>query len=124
MATKNNPGKFDCYSKADPDEPMFILLGRDPTAPLIVLAWAVLRHHCGHNDESQLIEAIECARSMQAWAATLGKRSLVDRARNKAATLLVQHAQNIIVDALQFAIEERLGDVPNMPSNGRVETAP
>ena len=32
MATKNNPGKFDCYTNAEPDEPMFILLGRDPVA--------------------------------------------------------------------------------------------
>ncbi|HAW11807.1 MAG TPA: aspartate decarboxylase, partial [Chloroflexi bacterium] len=30
MGTKNNPGKFDCYDDAHPDEPMFVLLGRDP----------------------------------------------------------------------------------------------
>ena len=29
MGTKNNPGKFDCYEHAKPDEPMFVLLGRD-----------------------------------------------------------------------------------------------
>lgn len=27
MGSKNNPGKYDCYEAADPDEPMFILLG-------------------------------------------------------------------------------------------------
>jgi hypothetical protein len=30
MGTKSNPGPFDCYAKAEPDEPMFVLLARDP----------------------------------------------------------------------------------------------
>ena len=34
MATKTKPGAFDCYSKAEPDEPVFTLLARDPSAPL------------------------------------------------------------------------------------------
>lgn len=34
MGTKNNPGEFDCYANAAPDEPMFILLGRDQTRAL------------------------------------------------------------------------------------------
>lgn len=29
MGTKNNPGAFDCYANAEPDEPMFVLLARD-----------------------------------------------------------------------------------------------
>lgn len=33
MGTKNNPGAFDCYANAEPDEPMFVLLGRDKHAP-------------------------------------------------------------------------------------------
>lgn len=36
MGTKNNPGTFDCYANAAPDEPMFVLLGRDKHAPLLV----------------------------------------------------------------------------------------
>jgi len=28
MATKKNPGEFDCYANAGPDEPMFVLLAR------------------------------------------------------------------------------------------------
>ena len=28
MGTKNNPGRFDCYGNAEPDEPIFVLLGR------------------------------------------------------------------------------------------------
>ena len=40
MGTKNNPGEFDCYENAEPDEPIFVLSARDPSAPLIVRQWA------------------------------------------------------------------------------------
>lgn len=43
MGTKNNPGMFDCYANALPDEHMFILLARDITAPDLVDAWAAGR---------------------------------------------------------------------------------
>jgi len=43
MGTKNNPGKFDCYEKAEPDEPMFVLLARDPLAGHLVSIWAKMR---------------------------------------------------------------------------------
>ena len=36
MGTKNNPGVFDCYANAEPDEPMFVLLGRDKDAATLV----------------------------------------------------------------------------------------
>lgn len=40
MATKNNPGEFDCYANAEPDEPFFVLLGRDVLAGDLVKEWA------------------------------------------------------------------------------------
>lgn len=43
MGTKNNPGKFDCYANADPDEPMFVLLGRDRLAAHLVSIWSKIR---------------------------------------------------------------------------------
>lgn len=43
MGTKNNPGKFDCYANADPDEPMFVLLGRDRLAGHLVSIWSKIR---------------------------------------------------------------------------------
>lgn len=66
MATKNNPGKFDCYDKAEPDEPMFVLLGRDKHAPALVWLWAALR---GMDKESpeKLEEAMNCAAEMIHW---------------------------------------------------------
>lgn len=43
MGTKNNPGKFDCYANAEPDEPMFVLLGRDRLAAHLVSIWSKIR---------------------------------------------------------------------------------
>lgn len=43
MGTKNKPGKYDCYANAEPDEPMFVLLARDPLAPFLVSLWAKMR---------------------------------------------------------------------------------
>ena len=44
MGTKNNPGSFDCHASADPDEPLFMLLARDPLAPFLVSIWSKLRY--------------------------------------------------------------------------------
>lgn len=43
MGTKNNPAPNDCYDRAEPDEPMFTLLARDPTGATLVSIWAKLR---------------------------------------------------------------------------------
>ena len=32
MGTKRNPATYDCYDKAEPDEPLFVLLARDAAA--------------------------------------------------------------------------------------------
>lgn len=72
MGTKNNPGKFDCYEKADPDEPMFVLLGRDPLASVLVQLWADWNVSLRQSyDKTQ--EAKACARAMAEWAEKLGK---------------------------------------------------
>jgi hypothetical protein len=74
MGTKNNPGKFDCYANADPDEPMFILLGRDPHAPNAVRQWAydrgqaISRGAKPVEDMEMVIEARECADAMERYA--------------------------------------------------------
>lgn len=63
MGTKLNPGKFDCYDKAEPDEPMFVLLARDPLAPILVQLWADL----SEGNLSKVFEARQCAVSMKDW---------------------------------------------------------
>lgn len=66
MGTKNKPGKFDCYEAAEPDEPMFILLARDPIAPILVDLWARLRQH-ERGDSPKVAEAQFCADAMREW---------------------------------------------------------
>jgi hypothetical protein len=63
MGTKNNPGNIDYYANAEPDEPMFVLLGRDKHAPLLVKLWADLRQMDGE-DIAKVTEAITCATAM------------------------------------------------------------
>lgn len=82
MGTKNNPGAFDCYANAEPDEPMFVLLGRDPVAGLIVEIWAHLRVEMGKDakDDPIIVEALECAKALNKYAAALGKKDQMDAA--------------------------------------------
>lgn len=86
MGTKNNPGEFDCHSKAHPDEPTFTLLGRDPLASHIVLLWAALASRkpgfarvfledairtldqVEQQPEAKWLEALACASQMNSWA--------------------------------------------------------
>ncbi len=73
MGTKNNPGQFDCYASAEPDEPMFVLLGRDRHAAGLVKLWGLLRALEGE-DEAVTAEAFDCADLMDAWRAGLNKQ--------------------------------------------------
>lgn len=64
MGTKNNPGAYDCYENAGPDEPMFILLGRDKFAPTLVELWAHARESdCEAMDK--VTEARDCVAAMR-----------------------------------------------------------
>jgi hypothetical protein len=73
MGTKEKPGQFDCYELALPDEPMFILLARDPSAPATVEAWALRRLGMIRNGQASLddaakaTEAFVCANQMRNW---------------------------------------------------------
>jgi len=72
MGTKNDPGEFDCYANAEPDEPMFILLARDLNAPNIVRQWAYdYAMKCGpdptEKQHLKIEEALVCAENMTKW---------------------------------------------------------
>lgn len=85
MGTKIDPGKFDCYEKAEIDEPLFTLLARDPLAPHLVALWAQLRSHqpiAAFDTFRHLLtlaelrpptlwekarEALECSTAMSIW---------------------------------------------------------
>lgn len=73
MGTKNQPGAFDCYANAMPDEPMFVLLARDKAAPSLIRTWCTVRlSEMGaglrSTEELPMIrEAQACADAMEAW---------------------------------------------------------
>lgn len=127
MGTKSEPGAFDCYSSAEPDEPMFVLLGRDKHAPTIVWLWATLRELDGE-DETKVAEAQRCAMDMMQWARDherpvvgIGQAALAAvmeliRAVNSAAQQLGQDHTNQMttIEALRlFMAESKLGPPPD-----------
>ena len=73
MGSKASPGKFDCYANAEPDEPMFVLLGRDRHAPTLVWLWSVLRD-LDQEDAEVVGEARVCCAEMIQWAVTHGRK--------------------------------------------------
>lgn len=70
MGTKNQPGKYDCYDKAEDDEPIFTLLARDPLAPSLVRLWAGFRRLTAtwtpHEEKADEADAL--ADAMESWA--------------------------------------------------------
>ncbi len=75
MGTKNEPGQFDCYAAAAPDEPMFVMLARDKHAPTLVWLWATLRELDGE-DAAKVHEARTCAANMLQWAHDHDRKSV------------------------------------------------
>lgn len=71
MGTKNAPGNFDCYANAADDEPMFVLLARDPLAPDLVVLWAERRAKSNKSDVEKINEARRCADAMLRWRGAL-----------------------------------------------------
>jgi hypothetical protein len=91
VGTKERPGKFDCYEKAEPDEPYFTLLARDWSAPYLVKAWEALNRGdvltaidemvaASRNTPTEIfsasgqeinsekhMEALNCSESMELW---------------------------------------------------------
>jgi len=56
-----------CLNKARDDERLFVLLARDPAAPVAIRAWVAERVRLGKNkpDDAQIVEAIDCAQRME-----------------------------------------------------------
>jgi len=108
MATKNKPGKWDCYSRAEPDEPMFVLLGRDPTAAAMVVAWACIHAIRKPDELDKTREALTCARDMFLWCKKVGKEPLsfteLDRLAEKVDSLVSEEKITVVLG--QGLIEE------------------
>ena len=70
-----------CMSRAADDEMTFVLLGRDAAAPAAIRAWVEQRLRLGKNraGDPQIVEALECARTMESErAAKPGEVARVD----------------------------------------------
>lgn len=73
MGTKENPGNFDCYENALPDEPMFVLLARDPDFARLIRLWAEKRRDdiaAGERPIKDMLmvnEAFSCATDGSHW---------------------------------------------------------
>lgn len=104
MATKNNPGKYDCYANAGPDEPMFVLLGRDKHAPTLVWLWSVLRE-LDQEDPEKVKEARDCVAAMFTYQKENGRT-----------TIGVGHAAMAAMLELIRAANHAVKEPPNNPS--------
>ena len=67
LSTKNQPGRFDCYSRLKPDEPYFILRAQDAEAADLVELWAVRAGSTGNCDPDKITEAMRTAEEMRKW---------------------------------------------------------
>lgn len=71
MSTKSIPGAFRCYEAALPDEPMFVILGRDPAGPATIDFWANQRIKMGKvstdDDRDRIRAAVDEAKDFQQW---------------------------------------------------------
>lgn len=73
MGTMTKPGAYDCLGKLKPDEPYFVLMGRDPHAGHLVRRWAEMRRAAINRgekppeDREQIEEALTCADQMDAY---------------------------------------------------------
>ena len=116
MGTKNNPAPYDCYAHAHPDEPMFVLLGRDKFGASLVRLWALAREMDDEN-EVKVQEARDCADAMADWCSKTTRNSsrfvlawlpfdmLADELRRRGATVqpeLIDHARQLLKNAESY----------------------
>jgi hypothetical protein len=85
MGTRNQPGQYDCLARLADDEPYFVLVAHDDSAPGTIVAWVadrLDRIRLGERpgaDLAQLREALNLARDMLAWQRERKRRHLVGR---------------------------------------------
>lgn len=68
MGTKLKPGLYDCLAKAEPDEPVFVLRAKDPTAAALVWMWAAVAEIQGVHEPEKVREARQLMVDMTEWA--------------------------------------------------------
>lgn len=112
MGTKQNPKPNDCYEKAEMDEPMFVLLARDPMAPVLVRLWAEARRVAARSDKDieKADEAYICASEMEMWACDHPDHGFLSkREEPKCAICGCPHDNDLLTDICR-ACEQRIQD--------------
>lgn len=80
MARKFIEVKSGCMAKAFPDEPTFVLLGRDKCAPVAIRAWIEARVISGKNarNDAQISEAFQLICMMEMEQAEWHKQARME----------------------------------------------
>jgi hypothetical protein len=91
MGTKKRPSAYEPLHYVDQDEPLFVLIGRDPDAGRLVRDWAAARERRGE-DPAVVRDARETAAEMDAYCLAHGKKPLLSEAEQRSADLLEQAA--------------------------------
>lgn len=68
-----------CLNKSQPNEPVFVLVGRDPTAPQTIRLWATMNE--GRQPPEKLAEAMNLADEMDKWRACSMPQAIAKDAR-------------------------------------------
>lgn len=111
MGSKNNPGNFDCHAAAHTDEPMFVLLGRDPVGGALVRLWADARLPLDKpGDGPKIAEAVACAAAMDRWCEKVGRQPI---------TSALSHLSFAVLEA---ELKRRGATVTPAPHGGDFET--
>lgn len=103
MSTKRNPGLYNCYANLLLDEPYFVLMGRDPSAPPLVGSWARNRYDDivggarPSTDIGMVDEAHSCTLAMRQW-----------HKENDAVWRIASHAADANA---RLAVREQIGKV-------------
>ena len=92
MGTKNDPSKYDCYAKLNPDEPYFTLRAKDPSAPYLIRIWEKLRNGDWVGAMYVLIMAIHCGLIRE--RASTGGYEKLNEANNISQEMEIWHKNN------------------------------
>ena len=96
-----------CIEKAFDDERLFVLMTRDPSAPLIVGEW--IKQNIGKQPREKLIEALDCAIEMVERQAEIDKRKMILKGFWGNSNLLTQEERQIMADDVRDSAKEERG---------------
>jgi Fe2+ or Zn2+ uptake regulation protein len=109
MGTKKNPSKYDAYTAAYDDEPIFTLRANDPLAVDLVVGWAHQYAKRSTHDPAKLDEALNVAKAMREWRADQTKlqQDLFHRYKRGELVDVQDHVRDAPVVAVPMTVGQR-----------------